>query len=118
MNSYKTKGTCSREILFDIKDNVIQRVEFIGGSLVKGMKVDDAISKLKGIDCNGKGTSCPDQLAKALLQWKENNQSQFKKYQFPYIIQSFRRQAPSHAFTNKGTDILINKIGKLKQKNY
>lgn len=84
MNSYKTKGTCSREILFDIKDNVIQRVEFIGGcagnligigSLVKGMKVDDAISKLKGIDCNGKGTSCPDQLAKALLQWKENNQS-------------------------------------------
>ena len=55
MNSYKTKGTCSREILFDIKDNVIKNVQFIGGcagnllgigSLVKGMKVDDAISKL------------------------------------------------------------------------
>ena len=55
MNSYKTKGTCSREILFDIKDNVIKNVEFIGGcagnllgigSLVKGMKVDDAIEKL------------------------------------------------------------------------
>ncbi len=82
MNSYKTKGTCSREILFDIKDNVIKNVEFIGGcagnlfgigSLVKGMKVDDAIEKLKGIDCRGKGTSCPDQLAQALIQWKENN---------------------------------------------
>ncbi len=85
MNSYKTKGTCSREILFDIKDNVIKNVQFIGGcagnllgigSLVKGMKVDDAISKLKGIDCNGKGTSCPDQLAQALIQWKENNLNQ------------------------------------------
>ena len=85
MNSYKTKGTCSREILFDIKDNVIKNVQFIGGcagnllgigSLVKGMKVDDAISKLKGIDCNGKGTSCPDQLAQALIKWKESNLKQ------------------------------------------
>lgn len=82
MNSYKTKGTCATEILFDIKDNVIESVEFKNGCsgnlqgisvLVKGMNIDDAINKLKNIDCRGRGTSCPDQLANALLQWKENN---------------------------------------------
>lgn len=82
MNSYKTKGTCATEILFDIKNNVIESVEFKNGCsgnlqgisvLVKGMNVDDAINKLKNIDCRGRGTSCPDQLANALLQWKENN---------------------------------------------
>lgn len=79
MYSNKTFGTCSREILFDVEDNVIKEVRFVGGCsgntqgvaiLVKGLTVDDAIAKLKGIDCAGKGTSCPDQLARALEKYK------------------------------------------------
>ena len=80
MYKYRTFGTCSREILFDIEDDTVKHVEFVGGcmgntqgvaTLVKGMKVDDVIAKLKGIDCGGKGTSCPDQLARALEKYKE-----------------------------------------------
>lgn len=78
---YKTKGVCSREIHFDIEDDIIKKVTFIGGcagntagisSLVKGMHIDDVIERLKGIDCNFKGTSCPDQLANALMLYKAN----------------------------------------------
>ncbi len=81
MNSYKTQGTCSREILFDIDGDVIKSVEFIGGCsgntqgvarLVEGMKVEDAISKIEGIKCGPKSTSCPDQLAKAFKQYLAN----------------------------------------------
>lgn len=78
--SYKTKGTCSREILLDVDEKgIVRNVQFIGGcagntkgvaTLVEGMKIDDVIAKLKGIDCNGRGTSCPDQLAKALEKVK------------------------------------------------
>lgn len=72
---YKTKGTCAREIQIEIQDNVVQDVKFVGGcmgntqgvsSLAKGMKVEDVIQKLKGIECGARGTSCPDQLARAL----------------------------------------------------
>ena len=72
---YKTKGTCSREIHIELDGDRIKEVKFIGGchgntqgiaSLVKGMKVQDVIEKTKGINCNGRGTSCPDQLAIAL----------------------------------------------------
>lgn len=82
MNTYLTRGTCSRQIEFEIENDKIKSVSFVGGcggnlkgiaSLVKGMKVDDAISKLKGIDCGGKGTSCPDQFAQALIEYKNNN---------------------------------------------
>ena len=82
MNTYKTKGTCSTEINFEVENNIIKSVEFVRGcegnlqgisALVKGMNIDDAISKLEGIDCRNRGTSCPDQLAKALKEWKENN---------------------------------------------
>lgn len=82
MYSYKTKGTCSTEIQFDVENDVIKEVNFVRGcegnlkgiaSLVTGMKVEDAITKLEGIDCRGKGTSCPDQLAKALKEWQNNN---------------------------------------------
>lgn len=82
MNTYKTKGTCSTEINFEIEDNLIKTVGFKNGcagnllgisQLVKDMKVDEAIEKLEGIDCRGRGTSCPDQLAKALKEWKSNN---------------------------------------------
>ena len=73
--TYKTKGTCSRSIEFDVEDGVLQSVRFADGcdgnlqgisNLVKGMMVEDVIEKLRGIDCDGKGTSCPDQLSKAL----------------------------------------------------
>lgn len=81
MNTYKTIKTCSKQINFEIEDNKIKEVKFIGGcsgnlqgiaSLVQGMDIDIAIGRLKGIDCNGRGTSCPDQLANALIQWKKN----------------------------------------------
>ena len=77
MYQYKTQGTCSQQILIDVNDDdVIENVQFIGGCtgntqgvarLVKGMKVDEVISRLKGIQCRA-GTSCPDQLARALEQ--------------------------------------------------
>ncbi len=79
MVEYKTKGTCSRAIQFEVEDNVITSCRFVGGCmgntqgvarLVEGMTVDTAIAKLAGIDCGGRGTSCPDQLARALSQYK------------------------------------------------
>lgn len=75
MNTYKPSGVCARHLNFEIEDNKIKSVEFIGGcagnlqgisSLLKGMDVDDAIERLSGITCGPKSTSCPDQLAKAL----------------------------------------------------
>lgn len=75
----KTKGVCSTEIHLDIENDTIKKVEFIRGcqgnllgisALVSGMNIDDAIKKLKGIDCRNKGTSCPDQLSKALEEYK------------------------------------------------
>ena len=72
---YKTQGTCSRGITLEVEDGVILSCKFNGGcagntqgvsALVTGMKVDDAITKLKGIRCGFKSTSCPDQLALAL----------------------------------------------------
>lgn len=82
MFSYKTSGVCSSKIDIEIKGNVIKSATFTGGcsgnllgigALVKDMNVDEAISKLKGINCGNKGTSCPDQLANALLLWKHEN---------------------------------------------
>lgn len=72
---YKTKGTCSTSIDVELKDGVIDSVRFTGGcngnlqgisALVKGMKPEEAISRLEGIRCGFKPTSCPDQLAHAL----------------------------------------------------
>lgn len=79
MAVYKTKGVCSRSIEFEIENDTVKSVKFNGGcngntqgiaSLVKGMKVDEVIARLKGTDCNGRGTSCPDQLARALKEAK------------------------------------------------
>ena len=73
--TYKTSGTCSQYINIELEGDIIKNVEFIGGchsntqgvaALVKGMSADEVIKRLKGIDCKGKGTSCPDQLATAL----------------------------------------------------
>ncbi len=72
---YQTKGTCSTAIDVELKDGVIDSVVFTGGcngnlkgisALVKGMTPEEAISRLKGIRCGFKQTSCPDQLARAL----------------------------------------------------
>lgn len=73
--SYEPHGVCSRQMNFEIEDGILKDAEIIRGcsgntqgvcALVKGMKVKDVIAKLEGIDCNGRGTSCPDQLARAL----------------------------------------------------
>lgn len=72
---FNTTGTCSKQILLDVEDGVINDVKFLGGcngnlqgisKLVKGQKVEDIIDKLQGIKCGMKDTSCPDQLSKAL----------------------------------------------------
>ncbi|MCQ2770788.1 MAG: TIGR03905 family TSCPD domain-containing protein [Clostridia bacterium] len=79
---YSTKGTCSRQIIINVEDDIVTNVRFVGGcmgntqgvaSLAKGMSVDEIISRLKGIDCGGRGTSCPDQLATALISAKASN---------------------------------------------
>ena len=73
--NYKTQGVCSRQINLVVEDGVITEAAFVGGchgntqgvaALVQGMKIEEAIARLEGIDCRGRGTSCPDQLAKAL----------------------------------------------------
>ena len=73
--TFKTKGTCAQMISFDVEDNKLSNVQFYGGcngnlkgigSLVEGMDIDDVISRLEGIKCGMKQTSCPDQLASAL----------------------------------------------------
>lgn len=74
---HKNNGTCSRMVIVDTEDGIITDCKFVGGcsgntqgvaSLVKGMKVEDAIAKMKGIKCGFRDTSCPDQLAKALSE--------------------------------------------------
>ena len=73
--TYRTKGTCSQEILFDVDGKTVKNIEFIGGcngnlqgisKLVEGMDIDTVIERLDGIHCGMKETSCPDQLANAL----------------------------------------------------
>lgn len=77
---YKTKGTCSQKIFFEIQDGKVHNVEFLSGcngnlqgigKLVEGMDVDEVISRIEGIRCGMKATSCPDQLATALKEAKE-----------------------------------------------
>lgn len=74
---YKTKGTCSQRIFFEIEDGKVKNVQFVGGcngnlkgiaALVEGMNVEDVITRVEGIRCGMKATSCPDQLAKALKE--------------------------------------------------
>ena len=76
---YKTKGTCSQRILFEIEDGIVKNVQFIGGcngnlkgigSLVEGMDIDTVIARLERTTCGMKATSCPDQLATALKKAK------------------------------------------------
>ena len=78
---YKTKGTCSQMIFFEIEDGKLHNVQFMGGcngnlqgigKLVEGMDVDEVIGRVEGIHCGMKPTSCPDQLASALKQAKKS----------------------------------------------
>ena len=73
--SYEPSGVCSALITFEVDDGIVKNVQFTRGCngntqgisrLVEGMHIDDVIARLKGTNCNGKGTSCPDQLARAL----------------------------------------------------
>ena len=83
MVTYSTKGTCSKQIIFDLdEENKIHNVKFIGGcsgntqgvsALIRGMNIDDAIGRLDGIQCGVRKTSCPDQLARALKQYKQSH---------------------------------------------
>ena len=79
MYQYKTKGTCSQMIYFDLEDGKVKNVQFLGGcngnlkgigQLVEGIDVDDVVARLEGTTCGMKRTSCPDQLAKALKEAK------------------------------------------------
>lgn len=74
---YKPHGVCSREIIIETNGDIIQNMQFIGGcegnlkgicALCKGKKMSEIAQTLEGINCGGKGTSCPDQLSKALKQ--------------------------------------------------
>ena len=82
MMKYKTQGVCSREIQFDVVDNKVTNVQFVGGCsgntqgvarLVEGMDIDEVISRVDGINCGFRPTSCPDQLARALKAYKAQN---------------------------------------------
>lgn len=82
MYEYTPRGVCSRKIQFDIDENdVVKKIKFVGGcagntqgvaALAVGMTVDEVIARVDGIQCGFKGTSCPDQLAAALKQYKES----------------------------------------------
>lgn len=74
---YKTSGTCSQRILFDIEEGKVKNVTFLGGcngnlkgigALVEGMDAQEVVSRLEGTTCGMKATSCPDQLARAIKQ--------------------------------------------------
>lgn len=79
MATYRTKGSCSREIIFTVENNCVKNIKFFGGcsgnlqamsKVVNGMNIDKAIEMFKGIQCRN-GTSCPDQLASALIEYKQ-----------------------------------------------
>ena len=81
MYSYRTQGTCSRQINFEVDDNnKLHSVQIIGGcpgntkgicSLIEGMDINEVEARLKGIQCRN-GTSCPDQLSKAIAEYKRS----------------------------------------------
>lgn len=77
---YSPKGVCSQELIFDIQDGIVTDLKVIGGcsgnlqgisSLIKGLTVDEVIERLRGIKCGFKPTSCPDQISKALEEYKQ-----------------------------------------------
>lgn len=78
MMHYTPKGVCSRDMQLDIQDGILRDVKIVGGcdgntqglcALVRGMDAKEVMEKLRGIDCRGRGTSCPDQLSKAIARY-------------------------------------------------
>ncbi len=81
---YKPSGVCSREFVFDIKDDIIQKLDVVGGcsgnlqgisQLLVGMNINDVVEKIKGVKCGMKNTSCPDQIALALQKFLESEKN-------------------------------------------
>ncbi len=81
---YKPSGVCSREFVFDIEDDIIQKLDVVGGcsgnlqgisKLLVGMNINDVIERIKGLKCGMKSTSCPDQIALALQKFLESEQN-------------------------------------------
>ena len=79
-HEYKTRGVCASKILFDLDGDTVKNIRFVGGCngntqgvarLAEGMKIGEVVARLKGVHCGMKPTSCPDQLAQALLAAKE-----------------------------------------------
>ncbi len=82
---YKPQGVCCQLMQLAINNGIVEDVQFYGGcngnlqgisKLIKGMNVDEVITRLEGTDCGGKGTSCPDQLTKALVAYKSHLNAQ------------------------------------------
>ena len=80
---YRPSGVCSMEMIFDIENNIVKKLQIMGGcpgntvgvaKLVENRTIDEVISLLKGIPCGGRGTSCPDQVAKALEEYKKTHE--------------------------------------------
>ena len=78
---YKPNGVCSKKIILEVEDDIVQSVEFVGGcpgntvgigALVKGMRVEEVVKRLEGITCGFKKTSCPNELSKFLKEYKNN----------------------------------------------
>ena len=85
---YQTSGVCCAMMQVKINDGIIEDAEFLGGcngnlqgikSLIKGMKIEDVIDRLKGIKCGSKQTSCPDQLARCLCEYRDKKMSTLTK---------------------------------------
>ncbi len=85
---YQTRGTCARQIAFGIEDNILHDVQFVFGCsgntqgisrLAEGMEINRVIELLSGIDCNGRGTSCPAQLATALRKARNGTLPPFEE---------------------------------------
>ncbi len=107
----KTRGVCSQEITFEVQDNKLTNVRFIGGCsgntqgvarLVEGMEVDEAIRRLDGIQCGPRPTSCPDQLARALKQFKDVKEGEgtqkaleMRGFWVPFLNFSYSIRMPS-----------------------
>lgn len=79
---YNPQGVCSMRMIFDIENNIVNSLKIIGGcpgntvgvsKLIEGKNIDEIIQMLKGIQCGNKGTSCPDQIAEALEEYKKNH---------------------------------------------
>lgn len=77
---YEPEGVCSYEMIFEIEGDIVKSLKIIGGcpgntvgvsKLIENKKIDDIIKMLKGIDCGSRGTSCPDQIARALEEYKK-----------------------------------------------